>query len=139
MAQLLNPIPGGVSPYHAAMRSFATGATRDLDDDKLDYEGFISPFVLQRFAEYMHHRETTAGIRASDNWQNGIPIGAYMKSLLRHVVDLWILHRKPLPFGHYSPMKQELLCAVMFNAMGYLFELIKREGPEECEEESCPR
>jgi hypothetical protein len=122
------------------IRVFESGATRDLDDDKLDYEGFLSPYVLQRYAEYMHrHRETAAGPRASDNWQHGVPIGAYMKSLLRHVVDLWILHRKSYTLSHYVQMRQELLCAVMFNAMGYLFELIERENPNECGEETCQR
>jgi hypothetical protein len=55
------------------MREFTTGATRNLDEDKHDYEGFLSPYVLRRFAAYMHeHRKTpgacgtlTTGRRAS--------------------------------------------------------------------------
>jgi hypothetical protein len=42
--------------------SSTTGATRNLDEDKLDYEGFLSPYVLRRFAAYMHeHRKTPDG------------------------------------------------------------------------------
>jgi len=29
------------------IRQFTTGATRDTSDGKLDYEGFISPLVLE--------------------------------------------------------------------------------------------
>jgi len=32
------------------MRQFESGATRDTEDGKLDYEGFLSPAVLLRFA-----------------------------------------------------------------------------------------
>src|SRR5262249_20215749 len=64
-----------VSPEDAA-RIFKTGATRDTDTGKLDYEGFLSPLVLKRYAEYMHqHRVMKDGaMRASDNWQRGIPL-----------------------------------------------------------------
>ena len=40
------------------MRKFETGATRNLDDGKFDFDGFLSPLTLKRFAEYMHkHRK----------------------------------------------------------------------------------
>ena len=69
-----------------AVRTFDTGATRDTDDGKLDYEGFISPLVLERFARYMHtHRLQPDGtLRDSDNWQKGIPRDQYIKSAWRH-------------------------------------------------------
>jgi hypothetical protein len=110
------------------MREFETGATRDNDANKLDYDGFLSPLVLKRYAEYLHkHRVQADGkIRASDNWQKGIPLSAYMKSLWRHFMDVWTRH-------HYPSVKfpdmelQEALCAVIFNASGYLHELLKQE------------
>ena len=73
------------------VRQFKTGATRDTDEGKYDYEGFISPLVLERFAQYMHkHRKQSDGnLRASDNWQKGIPKDAYIKSAWRHFVDWW--------------------------------------------------
>jgi hypothetical protein len=104
----------------AQVRRFDTGATRDLDESKLDYEGFLSPLVLQRFAEYMHeNRKLRDGtLRESDNWQKGIPREAYMKSGFRHFFDWWLEHR-----GHATDEGLEkALCALLFNAMGYLHE-----------------
>ncbi len=106
------------------MRNFSTGATRDSDDDKVDYEGFLSPSALKRYAEYMHsHRKQSDGkMRDSDNWQKGIPLDCYMKSLWRHVVEMWTAHRSGLRCGHTL---EDLLCAVIFNAFGYLHEITK--------------
>jgi hypothetical protein len=64
------------------MREFETGATRNPEEGKLDYEGFLSPLVLECYAKYMHeHRLQSDGkLRDSDNWQKGIPKEVYMKS-----------------------------------------------------------
>ena len=107
------------------MRTFDTGATRDSDETKLDFEGFLSPAVLQRFGEYMnkHRKQADGGIRASDNWQKGIPIDAYMKSMWRHFFDVWKQHRG---LAGQEPI-EESLCALMFNVMGYLFETLKHK------------
>ena len=53
------------------MRTFKSGATRDDDAEKFDYEGFLSPLVIRRYAEYMHgHRKQVDGkMRDSDNCQ----------------------------------------------------------------------
>ena len=109
------------------IRTFQTGATRNIDNNKYDYEGFISPAVEHRFAQYMHsHRKQKDGsIRASDNWQKGIPEDVYMKSLIRHIMDLWLLYRggKPIdPDTGGVSNKQDLLCAIKFNVNGLLFE-----------------
>ena len=107
------------------MREFSTGATRNIDTDKLDYEGFLSPLVLQRYAQYMHkHRVQVDGqLRASDNWQKGIPPDAYMKSAHRHFMDWWLFHRG------YKPTEpiEEALCALFFNLQGYLHEYLKEK------------
>lgn len=128
------------------IREFETGATRDSDDGKLDMEGFYHPAVMTRFAQYMHkHRVQANGeLRASDNWQKGIPVYQYMKSMLRHVMEFWTLHRSMLRDKRitengfslcYSYIEQkimddmeELLCAILFNVQGYLFELLKKRG-----------
>ena len=105
------------------MREFDTGATRDTDTNKLDYEGFLSPLVLERYAQYLNkHRVQADGkLRDSDNWQKGIPIKVYMKSKWRHFMDTWLWYRvKPV-----GANIEESLCAVIFNAQGYLFELLK--------------
>lgn len=103
------------------MRTFSSGATRDSDTTKLDYEGFLSPLVLKRYAEYMHkHRQQADGtLRDSDNWQKGIPFDAYMKSMWRHFMDVWRQHRGLAG----DDTLEDSLCAVLFNAMGYLHEL----------------
>ena len=128
--------PGDRMPYTTApkVRQFATGATRDLADNKLDYEGFEDPAVFQRFAEYMHtHRfQKDGAMRDSDNWQKGIPLDAYMKSLLRHVVELWAMHRgvpvaRPEEGPDYSPDLEDILCAIRFNTSGYLSEILKEK------------
>lgn len=110
-------------------RTFKTGAYRDTDANKPDYEGFLSPLVIEEFGNYMtkHRKQSNGKIRDSDNWQKGIPKSQYMKSLFRHFHQLWMLHR-----GH--PIKDEkgnritiidAACGVMFNVMGYLHEHLK--------------
>jgi hypothetical protein len=114
------------------MRTFETGATRDTDNGKLDYEGFLHPDVLERFAEYMHENRIQAdgGLRTADNWQKGIPRKEYMKSAWRHFHEWWKLHRlemllesESLPPRLRDDM-EDALCAMMFNTMGYMFELM---------------
>jgi hypothetical protein len=112
------------------MRTFDTGATRDNDETKLDYEGCLSPVVLERFAQFMHeHRiQADGALRAADNWQKGIPKSVYMASLLRHVMDIWVHHRFPFPTTPGTQKaREDALCAIIFNAMGYLFEEIVRD------------
>ena len=111
------------------VRSFASGATRDRDDGKHDFEGFLSPRALRRYGEYMHkHRTQSDGeLRGSDNWQRGMPTDAYMKSGWRHFMDWWTLHRGvPCEDFHGNPVDlEDAVCAVLFNAFGYLHELLK--------------
>lgn len=116
------------------MRVFDTGATRNVDLDKLDYEGFLSPLAIQRYAEYLHkHRFQADGkVRDSDNWQKGIPFSVYIKSMWRHFFDTWKLHRLSLTSPLTPTGREQLeedLCAVMFNAQGYLHELLKEKRP----------
>lgn len=122
---------GSERGYLAAMRKFETGATRNVDDDNHDYEGFLSPLVIKRFGEYMHgHRKQADGtIRASDNWQKGIPFDSYMKSGWRHFVDWWCGHRKV----ESRDDLETALCALLFNVQGYLHELLKKELEDSAE------
>jgi len=110
------------------MRNFDTGATRDTENGKYDYEGFLSPLVIQKYAEYMNkHRFQADGVvRESDNWQKGIPLDVYMKSAWRHFMDWWMEHRN-------HPSREGLedaLCGLMFNVSGYLHETIKDKAVE---------
>lgn len=107
------------------VRKFETGATRDTDEGKHDLEAFLSPRVLEEYGKFMHKNrfQKDGSLRDGDNWTKGIPKPVYMKSLVRHVFDVWLQHR-----GHKGkePLKMAL-CAIIFNAMGYLYELLKEE------------
>lgn len=113
-------------PIKVEARKFDTGATRDQDFTKPDYEGFLSPLVIERFGEYMHaHRKQADGVlRDSDNWQKGIPLAAYMKSGFRHFQDWWSQHRGLAG----KDLLEDALCALLFNVSGYLHETLKARG-----------
>lgn len=112
------------------IRTFETGATRNLDINKNDYDGFLSPLVIEEFGDYMHsHRRQKDGtMRDSDNWQKGISQEVYRKSMWRHFFDVWKISRG---YKAYSPEDQheislkEALCALMFNVQGMLHEHLK--------------
>lgn len=112
-------------------RYFDTGAYRDTDDNKNDYEGCFCPLVIEEFGNYMkkNRLQPDGSIRLDDNWQKGIPKEQYVKSLFRHYHQLWKLHR-----GHETKdekgnilTEEEAACGVMFNVMGYLHEILKEE------------
>lgn len=111
------------------MRVFQTGATRDSCDAKIDPEGFLSPTVVLRYCQYMdkHRKQADGKLRDSDNWQKGIPLDAYLKSMWRHFLDVWLCHRGHDPAHEEEGYDiEEALCAIIFNASGYLHELLKR-------------
>ena len=109
------------------VRTFDTGATRSDDGERLDYEGFLSPLVLERYAQYMHkHREQADGtLRDSDNWQKGMPIKEYMKSKWRHFLKTWLWIRG---VDHEEINIEDSLCAELFNTMGMLHELLNDDN-----------
>jgi hypothetical protein len=112
-----------------SVRQFDTGATRGAESGKLDYEGFLSPLVLERFAVYMdaHRTQADGNYRESDNWQKGMPKGSYIKSGWRHFMDWWKEHR-----GISTKEGLEnAVCAVIFNAQGYLHEHLKKKAERE--------
>ena len=115
------------------VRTFKTGATRDSDVSKYDFEGFLSPVFIESFGAYMHkHRLQPDGkLRDSDNWQKHFGENHFsvcMKSLWRHFLDLWMLHRGFKRFdkqdGH-EITKIEALCAIFFNVQAYADKLLK--------------
>ena len=111
-------------------RYFPSGAYRDGQAGKLDYEGFLSPVALLRYAQYMdkNRLQSDGQMRDSDNWQQGIPVASYMKSMWRHHIDAWTQHRKTEANGYDSDALETSLCAIIFNAFGYLHELRTRGG-----------
>jgi hypothetical protein len=140
LGSLLNPqvmTDPGPSPS-PLMKGFATGATRSADDGKNDYEGFLSFPVIEEFGDYMtrHRVQPDGNLRESDNWQKGIPIVSYIKSLVRHALELWGLHRghvskrlqKEYPFRSKDMdfLKRETACACLFNIQGFLHETLRK-------------
>jgi hypothetical protein len=112
------------------IRAFDTGATRSSEAGRYDPEGFLSPIVIERYCEYMNkHRVQPDGkIRPSDNWTKGMPLDTYIKGLWRHFLHAWARHRG---YRVRDPKAaadiQEDLCAIIFNAQGYLHELLKND------------
>jgi hypothetical protein len=107
------------------IRKFDTGATRNTDTGKYDYEGFLHPLVLEAFAAYMHsnRRQRDGTYRDSDNWQKGIPLAVYIKSNWRHFVDLWKSQRGiRVPEGELGAS-----AGVLFNTMGWMLERMKAD------------
>lgn len=114
------------------MRRFDSGAIRDTEDGKFDYEGFLDPAVLREFAAYMHgHRKMPDGsLRSADNWQKGFGLDVMMKSMLRHVMDLWLIHRghdAVRPEDGHSVSVPDALGGIMFNVQGYWSEWLKKQ------------
>lgn len=113
------------------VRRFNTGATRDLDENKLDYEGFLSPVVLENYAKYMNKNRKLADgtIRNSDNWQKGFGDDHFdvcMKSLTRHFMDLWMFHRGFIGRDDID----DAINGILFNAMAYQHQRLIKELEE---------
>lgn len=103
------------------MDKFDSGATRTAEPLE-DYEGFLSPLVLEQFARYMakHRKKEDGEIRSSDNWQRGMSKTRYMRSMWRHFHELWKRwrHRKD------RASLVDPLCALFFNVQGMLLEVL---------------
>jgi hypothetical protein len=90
----------------------------------MELAGYLSPLAIKRYGEYMlRHQYQSDGVRReAGNWKKGIPLGAYMESLTRHHLDVWLHHEGYS--GEARESLEEALCAVIFNSFGYLHELL---------------
>jgi len=108
------------------IRKFDTGASRDSNEGKYDYEAFLSPLVIEEYAKYMHkNRKMSDGsLRDGDNWQMGFGDKHYdvcAKSAWRHFFDFWKEHR-----GLQSREDMDsAICGLLFNLMAYYHKLLK--------------
>lgn len=108
------------------VRRFESGATRS-GGVKLEYTRFFDARVNKRVAEYMHKHRTQAdgSVREPDNWKKGIDRGSYVASLARHEKDMELWEQ-----GYPEEMTETIedsLCALMFNAHGLLYEILKEQ------------
>lgn len=111
-------------------REFKSGANRNSDEGKLDYEAFNSPIVDWYYAQYMHsHRLLEDGtMRDGDNWQKGFPLEVIHKSLARHYKDYHLITRGYRVLeGDKEHFIKDILCGIIFNAKAHLHQLLKDE------------
>lgn len=115
------------------MRQYETGATRGSQKDKLSYSRFLDPGVLTEFCEYMqtHRFQIDGTVRDPDNWKKGILKDDYIDSLVRHTFDLWRAWNNgdiiTDPDRGTVMTMRDLMCAIMFNVMGLLYEARKED------------
>jgi hypothetical protein len=123
--EILAAIDGKPLPVTPPIRTFATGATRDTDTNKLDFDGFLCPLVIERYAEYMNANRKMAdgSIRGSDNWKAGIPQEVYRKSTWRHFFAFW----KHCLSGNKALAIVDA-CGILFNVMGWMHEELKHDN-----------
>jgi len=117
----------GTKPNGKKMRAFDTGATRDTSTGKLSYVKGLSPIVLKCYLQYLdkHRVQSDGNLREFDNWKSGIPQEVYLDSLGRHFISVWLLAQGFTDEDNYGPVTmKEALCALIFNASGYLHELL---------------
>lgn len=121
----------------ATVRAYGTGATRDDNANKLSYSKGLSSQVLQRYLEYLgeHRVQADGKLRDWDNWKKGIPLKDYIDSLTRHTHDA-VRASQGLPVPENASL-EDLLCAVIFNASGGLFELLVAKSGNREEEAKC--
>jgi hypothetical protein len=106
------------------VRTFASGAIRDKDDNKEDYIETISWTALKRYAQYMTGKKKKYG---AGNFKKGIDISSYEQSLIRHI-------QKYLENKYEQGIvetQEDHLSACVFNIFGIIHEeerLRKREN-----------
>lgn len=113
------------------MRKFSTGAIRDDDENKINYEKGLSPIVLQCYGEFMrrHNAQVDGGHRDEGNWKKGFTRQSYMESKWRHFMKTWLLHDEFLFDPGYDKIL-ESLCAEMFNTMGMMHVILLERRKE---------
>ena len=122
----------------AAFRTSSSGATRDLNDGKKQYDKFIHPLVIERFADYMQGKRAMpdGSSREGDNWWNGFPREWLIESMGRHYQDT-LLHTKGF---HEATTEDEetALCGLLFNVQSMLMEVLlgRRVTVEDFDEDS---
>jgi hypothetical protein len=103
------------------MRKFSTGAIRDDDKNKINYEKGLSPLVLEAYGEFMrgNNMMPDGSYRDEGNWKKGFTKQSYMESKWRHFMTTWMIHDEFIEDPTCAKIIKSL-CAELFNTMGYL-------------------
>ena len=126
---------GALDQAHVAahpMRTFDTGATRDVAEHKHDYRGFFSVEAMRAFGAYMHeHRlQADGSLRDSDNWKKGMPDKECLSSLFRHFMDVYEMmdsgKETVEDFDGNEIDLKDALCAMLFNVQILLHQHLKQ-------------
>lgn len=114
------------------MTTFESGATRS-SETPFDPSGFLSPAVLAGFSRYMerHRKQADGTLRASDNWQKGMPTSRAWRSLTRHFLDAWLMSRGYQPESADCKTIEDALHAVLFNVQVILKNRIDKDDREQ--------
>ena len=97
------------------VRTFASGAIRDIDSSKEDYIETISWTAFKRYAQYMTGKKKKYG---AGNFKKGIPIDSYEQSLVRHL-QKYLANK----YEQGTVEKEEdHLSAMLFNIFGIIHE-----------------
>ena len=119
------------------MQTYHSGASRSDATNKLSYLRGLSVQVLTRYMEYLQANRALpdGSLRDFDNWKKGQPAARYKDSLYRHTHDAI---RKSIGLSVPEDASlEDLLCAVIFNASGWLFELLVAKSGNREEETKC--
>jgi len=82
---------------------------REAKDSKLNYLSYLTPEVLERYAQHMKKGEQRHG---RSNWKKGgYPQKEYLESAMRHLVALW-----------RGDTDEDHAASVIFNMIGYMHE-----------------
>lgn len=92
---------------------FPSGAIRDSQEDKPDFNETISWTAFNRYAKYMTGKKSKYG---AGNFKRGIPTESYVKSMLRHV-DKFM--RNTFENGD-DEKNEDHLSAIVFNVFGIM-------------------
>ena len=98
-----------------SVRTFWSGAIRDLDNHKEDYIETISWTAFRRYWEYMTSKKAKYG---AWNFKKGIPIESYEQSLLRHIQKYM---ENKYEEGQIET-GEDHLSAIVFNVFGIMHE-----------------
>lgn len=135
------------------MRTFETGATRDISKGKIHYYGFQHPLCDYSFGKYMlsHQKQADGNMREANNWWSGWDRKISLDSMSRHLEDLKLIHAgfyvykvritdletgetsedtvvsiEPKTEEYYVLVTEEEACnAIRFNADAYKLEVLK--------------